>query len=91
MDTNSGRFVEEENADRWMQRLEVGETIKIKGEELRVVEISGRRVTLELKSATERMLEEGEAAERLGELRDQKRQREQAIRGTGFVGGAPKR
>ncbi len=33
MDPNAGRFVEEAQAESWMQRIEVGEVVKIKGEE----------------------------------------------------------
>ena len=58
MDTNSGRFIEEQNAESWMQRIEVGEIIKIKGEELRVVSIESRRITLELMSAEDRIQDE---------------------------------
>lgn len=54
MDTNSGRFVGEDDAEPWMERLTVGEVVKIKGAELRVVVIEDRRVTLELTSAAER-------------------------------------
>jgi len=55
MDPNAGRFIEEERAEAWMARIEVGETIKIKGEELEVVEIGDRTVTLKLLSFEERM------------------------------------
>ena len=55
MDPNAGRFIEEECAENWMARIEVGETIKIKGEELEVTEIGDRTVTLKLLSHDERM------------------------------------
>lgn len=55
MDTNAGEFVEEERAERWMQRLQVGEIVKIKGEELQVVSTDKREVTLRLLSAADRL------------------------------------
>ena len=55
MDPNSGRFVEEQYAESWMQRIEIGETIKIKGEECEVTAIGDRHITLRLLSADERM------------------------------------
>lgn len=55
MDTNAGRFVGEESAKSWMQRVEVDEVIKIKGEECRVVSINGRRLEVELLSSDDRM------------------------------------
>ena len=61
MDTNAGRFVEEESAEKWMQRIEVGEIIKLKGEDCRVVRIGERQVVLELMSATDRIFGEAEA------------------------------
>ena len=61
MDTNRGRFVEEESAEAWMQRIAVNEVIKIKGEECRVVRIGERQVLLELMSADDRMSSEREA------------------------------
>jgi len=54
MDTNSAEFVGEERAEAWMQRIEVGEVIKIKGEDLEVVRIEKREITLKLLSAYER-------------------------------------
>lgn len=71
MDTNSGRFVEEEQAEKWMQRIAVGEIIKLKGEECRVVKIGERRVTLELMSADERMMQEFGSQDRLSDLRSE--------------------
>lgn len=54
MDTNAGQFVQEDRAEQWMQRLTVGEIVKIKDEELEVVKIEGRECTLKLRSAAER-------------------------------------
>ncbi len=68
MDSNAGRFVEEADAEKWMQRLAVGETVKIKGEELTVLAIDDRRVVLQLKSADDRSLAELAAGERLDDL-----------------------
>lgn len=48
MDSNAGEFVGDERAQAWMQRIEVGEVVKIKGEELEVVSISLREITLKL-------------------------------------------
>lgn len=58
MDTNQGRFVEEEQAESWMQRIQVGEIIKIKGEECRVEAIGSHIVTLKLLNPSERAIEE---------------------------------
>lgn len=96
MDTNSGRFVEESSAERWMKRVSVGETLKIKTEEVVIVAIgpdtnrglSDREMIVALKSATDRMLDEQESADRL-ELMREKMLRDQAKRGTGYIGGAP--
>lgn len=38
----------------WMQRIEIGDTVKIESDEFSVVSIEGRRVTLELTSGDER-------------------------------------
>lgn len=54
MDSNAGEFIEEKRAEVWMQRIEVGEVIKIKDEELEVVKIETREITLKLLSAHER-------------------------------------
>ena len=54
MNTDTGHFVDEQDAKSWMQRIAVHEVIKIKGEECRVVSIEGRRVTLELLSSDDR-------------------------------------
>ncbi len=54
MDTDAGRFVEDEKAETWMQRLDIGEVVKIKGEELEVVKIEGRLVVLKLLNSEER-------------------------------------
>jgi hypothetical protein len=71
MDTNAGRFVEEADAEKWMQRLEVGEVVEIKGEELTVLAFDNRRVVLELRSADDRVTAELAAGERLVDLREQ--------------------
>jgi hypothetical protein len=44
MDTKMGRFLDQnhEDVESWMQRIEVGEIIKIKGEECRVESIGDR-------------------------------------------------
>jgi hypothetical protein len=57
MNTDTGHFVDEQDAKSWMQRIAVHEIIKIKGEECRVVsiELRRRRVTLELLSSDDRM------------------------------------
>jgi hypothetical protein len=56
MNTDTGHFVDEQDAKSWMQRLAVHEIIKIKGEECRVVsiEVRRRRVTFELLSSDDR-------------------------------------
>ena len=55
MDTNSGRFVGEEEAQPWMKRIAVGEVVSLKGEDCRVTRIAGRIISLELMSAEDRM------------------------------------
>ncbi len=70
MDTNAGRFVEEADAEKWMQRLAVGEIVKIKGEELVVLAIDDRRVVLQLQSAEDRSLAEAAGGEHLADLRE---------------------
>ncbi len=74
MDTNSGRFIEEKNAEEWMQRISVGETIKIKGEECEVMAFTDRTVTLKLLSADERVerfyKDEANAHDRIAEARE---------------------
>ena len=56
MDPNSGRFLDEddERIESWMERIAVGETVKIKGEELEVTRIGEREITLKLLSARDR-------------------------------------
>ncbi len=54
MDTNTGEFVGPDRAEAWMERLGVGEIVKIKGEELEVVKIGRSEVTLELCSLEDR-------------------------------------
>lgn len=55
MDPNAGRFVDEDRAQKWMERVEVGEVVKIKGEELEIIEIGKRTLKLKLLSHNERM------------------------------------
>jgi len=54
MNPTSGEFVGDELAETWMQRIAVGETVKIKGEELEVVSIGPREITLKLLSQGDR-------------------------------------
>jgi hypothetical protein len=56
MDPNAGEFIEEERAEAWMERIAVGEVIKLKGEECEVMKIERREVTLKLLSAHERTM-----------------------------------
>ena len=69
MDPNVGRFIEEENAEKWMETLEIGEIVKIKGEELEVAEIGDRTVTFKLRSAMERTYSEFAARTSMEEMR----------------------
>ena len=93
MDTNAGRFVEEENAEKWMKRLAVGEVVKIKNEELIVVAIgpdaerglSDREVILALKSEEDRIMSEFASSESL-EKRRTELQREFPKHGKRFIG-----
>ena len=55
MDTNAGEFVDEQRSESWMQRIEVGEVIKIKGEELEVLKINERTIVLKLLSASDKV------------------------------------
>ena len=57
MDSNAGEFVGEERAEDWMQRVAVGEIVKIKGEELEVMAIDKRTIVLKLLSAEDRFQE----------------------------------
>jgi hypothetical protein len=54
MNPSSGEFVDEDRSESWMQRIEVGEVIKIKGEECEVVKIGRREITLKLLSSADR-------------------------------------
>ena len=56
MDTNCGEFVDESRAEQWMKRVEVGQTIKILGEEFEITGISRREMTVKLLSYEDRML-----------------------------------
>lgn len=62
MDTNAGEFVSEERAEAWMQRIQVGEVVKIKSEELEVVGIGKHEITLKLLSQRDRDLRDMKAA-----------------------------
>lgn len=55
MNSQTGHFVKEDRAEQWMQRVEIGEVVKIKGEELEIVEIEGRHIKLKLLSAEDRI------------------------------------
>jgi len=86
MDTDSGRFLREddERVQSWMQRIEVGEIVKIKGEECRVESIGDRTITLGLLSRLERLSQELFGEKHLEDLRDlnrhERRRREREIR-----------
>jgi hypothetical protein len=54
MNPSSGEFIDVDRAENWMQRIYVGEVIKIKGEECEVVTIGRREITLKLLSTTDR-------------------------------------
>ena len=54
MDTNSGEFVDDNHAEQWMKRVEVGQTIKILGEEFEITHIGRREMTVKLLSYQER-------------------------------------
>ena len=58
MDTRSGEFVREEEIEKWMETVTVGEIVKMKGEEMRIKEIGRRTLTLELLSHEDRMHEQ---------------------------------
>lgn len=55
MDTNSGEFVEEDRAEQWMKRVEVGQTIKILGEEFEITKIDRREMTVKMFSFEDRL------------------------------------
>lgn len=50
MNSDTGEFLEERDAEAWMKRISVGEVIKLKGEDCKVVQIGARTITLELMS-----------------------------------------
>lgn len=56
MNTNTGEFVDQERSETWMQRIGVGEVVKIKGGELEVVSIGRREITLRLLSQEDRVV-----------------------------------
>jgi hypothetical protein len=55
MDTNAGKFVGPDRAQQWMKRVEVGQQLKILGEEFEVLEIRDRTMVVKLLSFEERM------------------------------------
>lgn len=73
MDTNKGRFLEEDDKriEAWMKRISVGEIIKIKDKEYEVVEINDREIKLKLLSFQEQMSREFAASDRLRSLRSE--------------------
>ncbi len=73
MNTDTGYFVDEQDAKSWMQRVKVDEVIKIKGEECRVVAINGRELVVELLSSNDRMRRDMESL--LGEPRNRHERR----------------
>lgn len=58
MNTETGEFVDEQRAEAWMKQISVGEVVKIKDEELEVVSIGKREITLKLLSHAERVAKE---------------------------------
>ncbi len=54
MNTDTGEFMEEKNAEDWMQRISVGEVIQLKGKDCKVTQIGARTITLELMSNADR-------------------------------------
>jgi hypothetical protein len=55
MDTNSGEFVGLDRAQQWMTRVEVGQQLKILGEEFEVLEIGDRTMVVKLLSFEDRL------------------------------------
>lgn len=70
MNPQTGQFVQEDRAEAWMQRVEVGEVVKIKGEELEIIEIKGREIKLKLLSTEDRMHKNGDEYFALSDLRN---------------------
>ena len=54
MDPNAGKFVSDEEAAEWMTRFDVGETVKVKGEEFEIEAIEERRLVLRPRGAEDR-------------------------------------
>ena len=80
MNTDTGEFVEDSKAEKWMQRLDIGEVVKLKGEECEVVAIEDREVRLKLMNSEDRRQHRYNQAprnrnERRKELADEKRAR----------------
>jgi len=62
MDTNTGEFVGADRAQQWMKRVEVGQQLKILGEEFEVLEIGERTMVVKLLSFEERLGVDGDLA-----------------------------
>ena len=71
MDANSGRFVDDAEAGPWMPRFEIGEVIKVKGEEFEVERIEERQLVLKPLSFMERLVRETQALGGIQELRQE--------------------
>lgn len=74
MNPQTGMFVQEDRAEKWMQRVEVGEIVKIKGEELEIVEIEDRHIKLRLLSVEDRVRKHGGDYQMIDDLREQLQQ-----------------
>ena len=70
MDPNAGRFVPEEDAASWMPRFEVGEVLKVKGEEFEVQRIEERALILKPLSLIERRMREFSALAGIQDIRE---------------------
>ena len=94
MDTNAGRFVEEQNAGPWMKRIAVGQVVKLDGLECRVKAIGPdpREITLELLGTQDR--EPFGTLETFDDARNEQssraRDRDSAKHGHDFIGGGQK-
>ena len=81
VDTDSGRFVDDAHAQKWMKRIALGEIVKVKDEEMEVVAIRERTITLKLLSFEERF-GRGNAFEDAADI-ESRRQRERMLSGRG--------
>ena len=54
MNTDTGEFVGEDQAEPWMEKVSIGEVVPIKGNPTEVVRIEGRELTLKLMSIGDR-------------------------------------